>query len=354
MADSTLSAGETSTLTITFSEAVTGFDNSDLTLANGTLTTVASTDGGMTWTGTFTPTDNTQASANVITVGTETTDLAGNRLLAGGFSADYSIDTLIVTTAIPPPVDEVPFFVPIVGSTSLYPTVEVITGIIIEDIGGVDESAEVDDSEVPATVPTAIELHTAEILDDLLTVDEVESPPVNVNSNLLDLTGIIAIAPPFDIGDDYADRETDRYQSREHSSSRETALFIDFENLELNLVESFVPELITLEDVVRSDSFYSAVREVGENLDRLVDKSRALSQLNVAAVSGFMLSASSSIVSWLLRAGSLLASFISVLPLWRQFDPLPILAVEEQDEKIRKKDPEDAIETIFGEKGEAK
>ena len=119
-------------------------------------------------------------------------------------------------------------------------------------------------------------------------------------------------------------------------------------------MESFVPELITLEDVVRSDSFYSAVREVGENLDRLVDKSRALSQLNVAAVSGFMLSASSSIVSWLLRAGSLLASFISVLPLWRQFDPLPILAVEEQDEKIRKKDPEDAIETIFGEKGESK
>ena len=43
-----------------------------------------------------------------------------------------------------------------------------------------------------------------------------------------------------------------------------------------------------------------------------------------------------------------------MLPLWRQFDPLPILAVEEQDEKIRKKDPEDAIETIFGEKGESK
>ena len=35
MSDSALKVGETSTLTITFSEAVTGFDNSDLTFENG-------------------------------------------------------------------------------------------------------------------------------------------------------------------------------------------------------------------------------------------------------------------------------------------------------------------------------
>ena len=58
MSDSALLAGETSTLTITFSEAVTGFDNTDITLANGTLTAVSSADGGVTWTGTFTPTDD--------------------------------------------------------------------------------------------------------------------------------------------------------------------------------------------------------------------------------------------------------------------------------------------------------
>ncbi|NNK28961.1 MAG: LamG domain-containing protein, partial [Flavobacteriaceae bacterium] len=36
--DTDLSAGETATVTITFSEAVTGFDNDDLTVPNGTLT----------------------------------------------------------------------------------------------------------------------------------------------------------------------------------------------------------------------------------------------------------------------------------------------------------------------------
>jgi hypothetical protein len=41
-------------VTITFSEAVTGFDNSDLSVANGTLSNVSSSDGGITWTATFT------------------------------------------------------------------------------------------------------------------------------------------------------------------------------------------------------------------------------------------------------------------------------------------------------------
>ena len=55
VADSALPAGETSLVTITFSEAVTGLTNADLTIANGTLTAVISGDGGLTWTATFTP-----------------------------------------------------------------------------------------------------------------------------------------------------------------------------------------------------------------------------------------------------------------------------------------------------------
>ena len=62
MSDSALKVGETSTLTITFSEAVNNFDNTDITLANGTLTAVSSGDGGVTWTGTFTPTDDHRRS----------------------------------------------------------------------------------------------------------------------------------------------------------------------------------------------------------------------------------------------------------------------------------------------------
>ncbi|PWF41124.1 Ig-like domain-containing protein, partial [Massilia glaciei] len=54
VADNALSAGETSLVTFTFSEAVTGFTNADLTIANGTLSAVSSLDGGVTWSATFT------------------------------------------------------------------------------------------------------------------------------------------------------------------------------------------------------------------------------------------------------------------------------------------------------------
>ena len=93
MSDSDLKVGETSTLTITFSEAVTGFDNSDITLENGTLTAISSSDGGVTWTGTFTPTDDIVDTTNLITVGTTMTDLAGNAPLSGASTGNYVIDT---------------------------------------------------------------------------------------------------------------------------------------------------------------------------------------------------------------------------------------------------------------------
>jgi hypothetical protein len=68
VADNNLRIGETSLVTITFSEAVTGFTNADLTIANGTLSAVSSSDGGITWTATFTPTASITDATNLITL----------------------------------------------------------------------------------------------------------------------------------------------------------------------------------------------------------------------------------------------------------------------------------------------
>ena len=43
-------------------------------------------------------------------------------------------------------------------------------------------------------------------------------------------------------------------------------------------------------------------------------------------------------VSWLLRAGYLSASLMSVLPLWREFDPLPVLAATTRKKKGKSAD----------------
>ncbi|WP_371919091.1 Ig-like domain-containing protein [Pseudomonas sp. GW456-L12] len=101
LSDSTLKAGETSVVTITFSEAVSGFDNSDLTVANGTLSAVSSSNGGITWTATFTPTAGITDLSNLITLNnTGFTDVAGNSGTGTTSSANYSIETVVPTATL--------------------------------------------------------------------------------------------------------------------------------------------------------------------------------------------------------------------------------------------------------------
>ncbi len=100
LADTALNAGETSLVTITFSEAVTGFTNADLTVANGTLSSVSSSDGGVTWTATFTPTASATAATNVITLdNTGVLDAAGNSGSGTTDSGNYSVGTAIPTVS---------------------------------------------------------------------------------------------------------------------------------------------------------------------------------------------------------------------------------------------------------------
>ncbi len=101
LADPSLSVGETSLVTITFSEAVTGFSNDDLSVANGTLSAVSSSDGGVTWTAVFTPTLGVRDATNLITLdNTGVSDAAGNTGNGTSDSANYSIDTQVPTATI--------------------------------------------------------------------------------------------------------------------------------------------------------------------------------------------------------------------------------------------------------------
>ncbi|MCQ4261635.1 glycosyl hydrolase [Stutzerimonas stutzeri] len=101
MADTALRVGETSLVTITFSEAVIGFDNSDLSVANGTLSAVSSSDGGITWTATFTPALGVSDTSNVIVLNnTGISDAAGNTGTGTTNSNNYQVDTNVPTATI--------------------------------------------------------------------------------------------------------------------------------------------------------------------------------------------------------------------------------------------------------------
>src|SRR6218665_1281984 len=101
ISDARLTAGESATITFTFSERVTGFAKNalDLSQANGTLgdLTPVGTD-GTTWTATFTPTarlartTNNRLTLNLYNV----RDAAGNALAASTYAFNqYTLDTMV-------------------------------------------------------------------------------------------------------------------------------------------------------------------------------------------------------------------------------------------------------------------
>uniref|UniRef100_UPI00023773BB Ig-like domain-containing protein n=1 Tax=Verminephrobacter aporrectodeae TaxID=1110389 RepID=UPI00023773BB len=102
LADSSLTGGETTTVSFSFNEAVNGFDASkiDLSNANGTLGPLIASADGKTWTATFTPSANINDASNTIGVNMSgVRDLAGNSATGTIASANYTVDTRSDTTA---------------------------------------------------------------------------------------------------------------------------------------------------------------------------------------------------------------------------------------------------------------
>ena len=114
MDDAALKVGDTSVVTFTFSESVTGFANADVTtIANGTLTTIAGS--GSTYTATFAPNASVEDNTNVITVDKSgVADTAGNAGSGTTSTSNYTIDTLATVISA-------------VSSTALYPPGAAIT-----------------------------------------------------------------------------------------------------------------------------------------------------------------------------------------------------------------------------------
>ena len=101
MSDFALKIGDTSNVTITFSEVVTGFSNVDVSAPSGTLSTLTSSDGGVTWKGTFTPSPNIQDETNAITVTANSyTNSAGNQG-NGATGPNYAVNTAAPVIGVP-------------------------------------------------------------------------------------------------------------------------------------------------------------------------------------------------------------------------------------------------------------
>ena len=97
---------------------------------------------------------------------------------------------------------------------------------------------------------------------------------------------------------------------------------------------------------VINDVVWDALDSLAEQLSDADDESREQAEMIVTIASGVTLSLSAGFVSWMMRAGSLVTSLLSATPIWRGFDPLPVIAARRDDEEDDE-DP-DTIADLFG------
>jgi hypothetical protein len=106
----------------------------------------------------------------------------------------------------------------------------------------------------------------------------------------------------------------------------------------------------TIADVqVRSiKALWSAIDQMNQEMDDNVAKNITDLEIRAAAVSSSGVALTAGVVAWVLRSGALMTSLISTIPLWKGYDPLPILAYKDDDDE-EEKIAEDKIPTSLEE-----
>ncbi len=141
------------------------------------------------------------------------------------------------------------------------------------------------------------------------------------------------------------------YRDMEHTQVPPKS--IDLRNLSITSLSSLEKAELTTVSVMENDLFMRDLDKMNRDLEQALDKERTDYRLGTETVAGLVMSLSAGFVSWVLRGGSLLAGFMSMLPLWKQIDPLPILGasvVKAQKHRVKQEqEPHDQnqIEEIF-------
>jgi photosystem II stability/assembly factor-like uncharacterized protein len=95
ISETMLRVGESATVSLEFSEAVTSFSAATITNPNGTLPTMTISSNN-TWSGTFTPAPNREVASNTLSLAASWTDTAGNAGPAAT-TENYEVETLAPT-----------------------------------------------------------------------------------------------------------------------------------------------------------------------------------------------------------------------------------------------------------------
>ncbi len=109
---------------------------------------------------------------------------------------------------------------------------------------------------------------------------------------------------------------------------------------ELSLPDVAPPEIQVVTPSAPMPVVSVELAQLSNGLDSLaqqldIEKSRSV--IVIGSATGMTALLSAGYVLWAVRGGSLLASMLATLPVWRWLDPLPILESRENDKKKKRK-----------------
>ncbi|WP_295420518.1 tandem-95 repeat protein, partial [Sulfurovum sp.] len=104
------------------------------------------------------------------------------------------------------------------------------------------------------------------------------------------------------------------------------SLFLEPINLDSQLMD-------VINENSQSDNFHADMEKMYRDIDQMAEKEQDKNTFVAEMATGVTLSLTAGFVAWLLRSGALLASFFTTMPMWRYFDPVPIISDSEDEEK---------------------
>ncbi|HCW06565.1 MAG TPA: hypothetical protein DGG95_04275, partial [Cytophagales bacterium] len=120
--------------------------------------------------------------------------------------------------------------------------------------------------------------------------------------------------------------------------------FIQFNQAKIETIEFSTLETMFTNDEFLTEAgeaaFWERINKIREQIN-LSDTDTVSRQVEVQIFLGTSMTLTAGFVSWILRGGSLLASFLSTVPLFNRFDPLPILRTAHKNQTENQVDVSD-------------
>ena len=195
---------------------------------------------------------------------------------------------------------------------------------------------EAEEPIVPTTDPVDVE---PVVTESIVPIQAVSSPKVSLG---------LGVERAFNNAVVHIEKELTPSISLQNSEETETLVeesLVDREvtSYDLNTATSF--EDIKMKSI---KALWQAIDQMRENIDSNITENMTEAELKAAVISSSGVALTAGVVAWALRSGALMTSLISTIPLWKGYDPMPILAKSNDDEDEVDSMSEDMIPTSLG------